>query len=698
MTGELLLLFLIGFPIVGAIITYLIGTQYKNTRDYFANGIVIVEFLIAFLLCIVVAKNEIVLQFHWNGFLGQGMYLVLDGFRAIYGVITAFLWMMTTIFSREYFAKETHTNRYYLFMLFTLGVTMGVFLSADLYTTFLFFELMSLTSFVMVIQEENRAAINAAKTYLAIAIISGLIMLMGIFLLYDAIGTLQIGELRDACNAFPDKKRLYIAGACIFLGFSAKAGAFPLHIWLPKAYPESPAPASAILSGSLSKVGIFGMVIVSCQMFFADAMWGGVVLIIGIITMLVGAIRALFSNQVKEILAFSSMSQIGFIIVGIGMCGLLGANNLLAARGGFLHMINHSFVKLLLFMIAGIVFMNVQTLNLNEVRGFGRNKPMLHITFLIGALGIGGIPSFNGYISKTLLHESIIEFKEALNMGVQVGQVNPLHFMNAVEIIFLLSGGITIAYITKIYSCLFLEKNVSIKKQEEFDGMKKYYNSATGIALIGSVIILPLIGMLPTIIADPLITMGQGFFGAENSFEKVRYFTFENIKGSFISISVGVILYFGFVRIALMQKKNGRSTYLDIWPKWFTLEKLFYKPIFVYAAPFIFGFLCRVLDSLVDGGVVLLRKTIYKNRKIPCELSEGTAFTYHSGQILDSFVTFKSRFSKKESKDKISYKHKFAVMHEELQENNMIIARSLSFGLFMFCLGLSLTLIYLLIG
>ena len=136
--------------------------------------------------------------------------------------------------------------------------------------------------------------------------------------------------------------------------------------------------------------------------------------VLAAVTMFLGAVLALFSVDLKRTLACSSMSQIGFILTGISMMCLLGEENALAARGTLLHMANHSLIKLCLFMCAGCVYMNVHSLSLNDIRGFGRKKPLLFISFLMGALGIGGIPLWNGYVSKTLIHESIVEYAEIL--------------------------------------------------------------------------------------------------------------------------------------------------------------------------------------------------------------------------------------------------------------------------------------------
>ncbi|MCM1145809.1 MAG: complex I subunit 5 family protein, partial [Lachnoclostridium sp.] len=220
----------------------------------------------------------------------MGLTFTMDGFRLVYSTVAAFMWMMTMLLSGEYCKHHENTNRFYLFMLATLGATMGVFLSADLFTTFIFFEIMSFTSYVWVAQEETTNALRAAATYLAVAVIGGLVMLMGIFILYHELGTLQIDELFFAAGTYENKAVLYGAGACLLIGFGAKAGAFPLHIWLPKAHPIAPAPASALLSGILTKTGIFGILIVSCRLFLFDASWGALILGIGGLTMFGGAL------------------------------------------------------------------------------------------------------------------------------------------------------------------------------------------------------------------------------------------------------------------------------------------------------------------------------------------------------------------------------------------------------------------------
>ena len=688
---------LIFLPMAGALVSYVIGRFRKSMRDYFADALVVLEFILALFLFVGFGQNGTA-QFHIEEFAGFGIHFVMDGFRSIYALIAALMWMMTTVFSGEYFRSYRNRNRYYLFTLLTLGATMGVFLSADLYTAFIFFEMMSFTSYVWVAHDEKKASMRAAQTYLAVAVMGGMVMLMGLFLLYHTLGTLEIASLLEGARLCENKGLLYAAGTCIAIGFGAKAGAFPLHIWLPKAHPVAPAPASALLSGILTKSGIFGVLAVSCSLFYGDALWGEAILIIGTITMFLGAVLALFSVDLKRTLACSSMSQIGFILVGIGMQGLLGFLNegkALASAGTLLHMINHSLIKLVLFMAAGVVFMNIHKLNLNEIRGFGRKKPLLCFVFLMGALGIGGIPLFNGYISKTLLHESIVEYREHFFLSSQaVGSGFLPNGIALIEWLFLISGGLTVAYMTKLFLAVFVEKNTDEQVQKRFDEKKKYMNVASSISLTVSALLIPALGMLPHILMNGLADRGRDFMHAGH-LEEVHYFSLESLKGAGISIGIGLLVYCLIVRFLLMKKTEAGRVYVDRWPRRLDLENSLYRPL-LKALNSVSGFFCRILDSLVDWIVVFLRKSVYRDRPFPFELQEGTMFTYRLGTLCNKVQTWVERKFPNPKRRHHEYVHEFALVHLQLIENRMVISRSLSFGLLLICIGLILTTIYLL--
>ena len=664
----LLMILLVFFPVAAAFLSYLLGRKTKSGRDAFVGAVVILEFLLSAAMLLVHRDGVVVTL---PGICGMGLRFTADGFRAIYAMIAAFMWMVTGLFSPEYFVHYRNRNRYYLFQLVTLGATEAIFLSADLYTTFVFFEIMSLCSYVWVVQDEKPGSLRSGGTYLAVAVIGGLVMLMGIFLLYDQAGTLMIADLPAACEG----KNLYAAALCMFVGFGAKAGAFPIHIWLPKAHPVAPAPASSLLSGILTKTGIFGILVISCKMLLQDELWGAFVLLIGVVTMFLGALLALFSVNFKRTLACSSVSQIGFILVGVGMLVLLGEENTLAARGTFLHMVNHSLFKLILFLVAAVIYMNTHKLDLNEIRGFGRKKPLLKGIYLMGALGIGGIPGWSGYISKTLLHESIVEYIEALEHGHILSSFFSAGTMKGIEWFFLVSGGLTVAYMCKLFVSVFVEENRDVEVQKRYDGKKRYMKPVSAAVLILSAAIVPVFGMLPAVTMDTLADMAQSFLGVHHAGHAVHYFTWINLKGSLISIAIGAVLYLTVVRGWMMVD----GVYVDRWPQWLDLEEKLYRPLLLTVLPGILGGICSILDRamdlvtkwlpnvgvffarlldgapdvavkvlpslaaaitgvmdiLVDGTVVFLRKTVYRDSPELGELEEGNALTHTIGVVLN---------------------------------------------------------------
>lgn len=583
---------------------------------------------------------------------GQGLFLKLDGFRLIYCGIALFMWAVSILFSKEYFAHYSHKARYYSFLLITMFATLGVFLSADFFTMFIFFEIMSLSSYVWVAQEETPEALKAGATYLAIAVIGGMVMLMGLFLLKDALGTLRMDELYGrVLEVWSEKSgQIYVAGFLMLFGLGAKAGMFPLHFWLPKAHPVAPAPASALLSGILTKCGVFGILVLTAEVFVHDLTWGSVILTLGVIGMVVGAVLAVFSVNLKRTLACSSVSQIGFILVGVGMQCFLGEENALAVRGTFLHMVNHSLIKLLLFNCAGVVYMNLHALDFNSVKGFGRKKPFLMFCFLMGALGIGGMPLWNGYVSKTLLHEGIVEYIAHLT---HLGESAVL--FRAVEWIFLFSGGLTVAYMLKLFICLFVDKHP--EKQENYEAKTSYMSLLSKIVIGAAALILPILGMLPALTMDKMADGVMGFMRSGELAHQVHYFTWSNLKGGLISIIIGVLVYFLFIRKVLM--KDGR--YLDLWPEKLDLEKVF--SAILYGILALLGGICKVLDSIPEAVVAFFGKHV---------------FTETTERPENELV------------------NRLHAQYDKKVDAVRVISSSLSFGLLLACIGLTLTIIYLL--
>ena len=553
---------------------------------------------------------------------GLGFSLRLDGLRWILCLMGSVLWFGSAVFGQEYLDHAGHKSRYYLYYLITEGATLGVFLAADLYTLLICFEVMSVASWTLVAHEETPGAMRAADSYLAFAVIGGLVTLMGLFLLQDMFGTVDIQKLQELAPGCENRTRLYVAGALTAFGFCAKCGMWPLHTWLPAAHPVAPATASALLSGIITKAGVFGILVLSAKLFLHDAAWGKTMLVLAMITMATGAVLGVFSTNLKRTLACSSMSQIGFILTGVAMSELLAEENALAVHGLVLHMLNHSLFKLTLFLAAGAVFMNLHQLELNRIRGFGRGKPLFAFAMLMGLCGLAGIPGGSGYVSKTLLHESIVEYVHHLeHAGHAAGAYR------AAEWIFLLSGGLTLAYMLKLFICVCVEKNQDPALQAKYDGMNgKWCKLSSGTVLGLCAALIPLLGCTVYLSMDRLAALADGFFHVEPGYHAVHYFTLTNLKGSAISIAIGLAVYLLLVRKLMIRK----GQYLDLWPRVLDLENLIYRPALLQLLPFVGALLARTVSTLPEllrkGFCVLLYSGNHNGYVYPAENDRFTIY------------------------------------------------------------------------
>lgn len=662
---ESLLFFLVFWPVFGAFAAWIADMVSDKLRDNAVTTVVAVEFVVMVGMLVGFFKDGSVVSGSMSGFGGWGLNLELDGFRAVYGTVAALMWLGTGLFSREYFASHYKSlGRYNFFYLFTLGATMGVFLGADLFTVFIFFEIMSFTSYTWVVHDETPEAMRAGQTYLAVAIFGGMAMLLGLAILYTTAGTLTLSKLYAAVSQAPEKGKVWAAGLLILTGFGAKAGMFPLHIWLPKAHPVAPAPASALLSGILTKSGIFGVIAVTVNVFGHNPAWGKLLLILGAVTMFGGALLALFSVNFKRTLACSSMSQIGFILVGVGLLAVLGEENMLAARGTVLHMMNHSLFKLLLFMVAGVIYMNTHKLNLNELKGWGRGKPLLMVLYLSGALGIGGIPLFSGYISKTLLHEGIVEYAAlTAESGGAAGWITVL------EWVFLLTGGMTLGYMAKLFTVLFIDRPQQVKltakekKRLERGIHKRYMSRLSAVTLSVVALIIPVFGILPGLTMNKLANLTAPFFGAEPAGD-IAYFSLTNLKGAAISILIGCVVYLAAMRLLARKTADGQREYLDCWPVWLDLENSVYRALLNKVLLPVLGAVCGLCDGLADGCIGLMNRVFFREKSEDYWMEKGLTVE--------------------------KLRRRLRIRQEQ------ILTSSLSFGLLLCAAGLVATLLYLL--
>lgn len=328
--------------------------------------------------------------------------LKADNISVLFGLLSALMWLIAGLFSFEYMEKAEHAQGYYRFYLLTETALLALDLAGNYLTMYMAFEFMTVLSFPMVLQERTRESIIAAQKYLYYSIFGASLGLAGFFILGAYLPATEFaagGVLAGAAGEH--RTALLIAAMLAVIGFGTKAGMFPMHAWLPAAHPVAPAPASAVLSGVITKCGVLAVIRVVFYLLGADFIRGTWVqytfMALALITVFIGSMLAYVEKGLKKRLAYSSVSQVSYVLFGLSTLHPLGF------AGALLHVVFHSVLKDLLFLCAGSIIHQTGLTRVPQLRGIGKKMPVTMGCFLVGALGLTGIPPLCGFFSKWYL-------------------------------------------------------------------------------------------------------------------------------------------------------------------------------------------------------------------------------------------------------------------------------------------------------
>jgi len=345
-----------------------------------------------------------------------GINLVLDGLSSLLLLAISVVSAAAMLFSARYMEQYTAKAKYLsLFMLMVAGMN-GVALSGDIFNLFVFLEIASLASYALVGFGCEHEELEASFKYMVLGSIGSIFVLFAVALVYGNTGSLNMAYISKAIQSSGLNAGLTFALGLFIVGFGLKAALVPFHAWLPDAHPSAPAPISAMLSGVIIKaLGVYALARVVFNVFGVSVPTGWLLVVLGLSGMVAGAFLAIGQWDFKRLLAYSSISQVGYVILGIGLGGLIIARdgNLawasLAILGGLFHLVNHSVYKSLLFLTSGSVQMSTGTRQLREMGGLAEKLPVTRATCTVASAAIAGIPPFSGFWSKLILVVAAIQ-------------------------------------------------------------------------------------------------------------------------------------------------------------------------------------------------------------------------------------------------------------------------------------------------
>ncbi len=392
---EVLALIPVLLPMLGAVLTLYLVKYSEKLQEAFL--VVFSALLFIFNVIYFIALE--------NGMTGPLAYgpILLDAPGMFICCLITFIGTLVIFYSFVYKDEEHYDKTYFIAYLLLMGMMSGLANTYNVIVMLVFLEAATVISAVLILFGRTRRAINATNIYLAISIIEVVLVVAGAFILYNDSHTLDLHSLNPASISDNDKMLLALL---FFFGFGTKASLLPLGIlWLPSAHSEAPPPISATMSGILIKASVVAM-IKAIYPFYLMSGVGTIVLIIaafGVLSMLIGVIMALMQEDLKRLLAYHSISQMGYIVLGFGLATPLGV------YGAMFHIMNHMLFKGCLFLIAGALILRLNTRHMHKMGGLLKQMPLTAACFLIASLAMAGMPLLNGYVSKELIYEGSIQ-------------------------------------------------------------------------------------------------------------------------------------------------------------------------------------------------------------------------------------------------------------------------------------------------
>lgn len=468
------------FPILVALFMSYKNFKADKLRDIAVVSLVGCNFFIVLAACVYGTGKLEVLKF--NNFIN--VYFSIDKLSALFAVLASFLWFFSTIYSTKYMTHEGKEKRFYVYYIMTLGITSGIAFAGNLFTLYIFYELLTLSTYPLVIHSQSDEAFESGKKYLIYSFLGASMVIVGMLFIYSYASTLDFVKYGVFDGIEVEQNKMLFAYVITFLGFGVKAALVPFHSWLPNAM-VAPTPVSALLHAvAVVKSGVFALIRISYFIFtpFLIREINGQIFIVTLIaiTILMGSLLALHHDNIKKRLAYSTISQLGYILLGIA---LLNQQSLV---GGLLHLINHALIKIVLFFCAGAIYFNSGKKNISEIKGIGKKMPVTMWCFAIAAISLIGIPPTNGFVSKWYLALGGLSEGNLLFAGI-----------------LLLSAFFTAAYLMPIIVVAFFGKPETEAEKEqvlEFEDLKE-----APLAMLIPIVVLTVVIVFTGIFPNPII-------------------------------------------------------------------------------------------------------------------------------------------------------------------------------------------------
>jgi len=399
-------------PLVGAALCIVFGRSRRVQRTIGITVLTANVAVSAWLLLRVDADGTLVTYIGgWPA--PVGITMVADRLASVMLLIGSVMLLAVLVYAiGQPGAERNHVGFQSVYLVLAAGVS-GAFLTGDLFNLFVSFEMMLTASYVLITLGGTREQVRSGMTYVVISLLASVLFVTALALLYAATGTVNMADLAGKIHALPEGLRLAFAMLLVVV-FGIKAALFPLFFWLPDSYPTAPSPVTAVFAGLLTKVGVYAIIRSQTLFFQPTTDIGPVLLVVAGLTMVVGVLGAIAQGDMKRILSFHIVSQIGYMVMGLGLFTVAGL------AGALIYTIHHIVVKTTLFLTGGLVEHTAGTSQLSRVNGLLKQAPMIAVLFLVPALSLAGIPPLSGFVAKFALVDAGLDARSYWIAGVSL--------------------------------------------------------------------------------------------------------------------------------------------------------------------------------------------------------------------------------------------------------------------------------------
>ena len=400
-------------PLIGAAVSILAGRS-RVVQRVVAVTVLTLVMIATVALAVEVDRDGALVAQDGGWAAPMGITLVADRLATIMLVVASVMLLAVLVYAiGEPGAERNHVGFQSVYLVLAAGVSLS-FLTGDLFNLFVAFEMMLTASYVLLTLGGRRDQVRAGMTYVVISLLASTLFVTALALLYSATGTVNLADLAGKIDELPSGLRSAFAVLLVVV-FGIKAALFPLFFWLPDSYPTAPSPITAVFAGLLTKVGIYAIIRTQTLLFPPDSRPGTLLVVLAAATMVVGVLGAIAQDDVKRILSFDIVSQVGYMVLGLALFTVAGV------AGAIFYIVQHIVVKTTLFLTAGLIEHTAGSGRLSRVGNLVRSAPGLAVLFLVPALSLAGIPPLAGFVGKLAIVDAGFRSQEWVAVGVALG-------------------------------------------------------------------------------------------------------------------------------------------------------------------------------------------------------------------------------------------------------------------------------------